>query len=133
MGVPHPARQPEWSHLPPLLTLHSKTTVPRLSMMTILNGGVHLRGSLGRMKPIIWSARRPAIFWQLIACIARSHLFLYPVSSPLLVLFISLSLLQVLGSTRKKLDLASKQPAPKDARRATSALVSYMAEWLIAL
>lgn len=46
--------------LPSLLTLHSKTTVPRLSMMTILKGGLHLRGSLGLINPIISSASQPA-------------------------------------------------------------------------
>src|SRR6267143_5497694 len=55
------------------------------------------------------------------ACIACSHLLLIAALSPPLVLFICQSLLQVLRSARKKLALASKQPAPEDARRPTSA------------
>ncbi len=52
---------PKGRTFPPLLTLHSNTTVPHLSMMTILNGGLQLRDSLGRMKPIISSANPPAM------------------------------------------------------------------------
>jgi hypothetical protein len=54
---------PKGRTLPSFLTSHSKTTLPCLSIMTILKGGLHLRVSLGRMKPIISSASPPAMFW----------------------------------------------------------------------
>ncbi len=53
---------PKGLTFPPLLTLPSNTTVPRLSMMTILNGGLHLRDSFGPMKPSISSANPLAMF-----------------------------------------------------------------------
>ena len=54
--------KPKGRTFPSLLTSHSNTTVPLLSMITILNGGLHLRGSLGLMKRIISPARPPAKF-----------------------------------------------------------------------
>ena len=99
--------------LPSLLTLHSKTTVPRLSMMTILKGGLHLRGSLGLINPIISSASQPARNVLVVYRLDGSEELLLSVSQcPLLVCFIPQTLLHVLRSTRRKLDLPPSNLPP---------------------
>src|SRR5260370_12506000 len=67
------------------------------------------------------------------ASTASCLLFLIPMPSPLLVLFILDLSFRSWARLGKKLDLSSKRPAPEDVRRAPAPLASYMAGLRIAI